>query len=289
MSRIQTILYPQLAAQAKFELALYLMYLRRYDEAARCSLECINLDKWSHGFYYFLAGINYLELYRAQEDRSSPEKEGYAALARMNLDKVVPNSKQRFVGRRAPLDAFLNGKINKWRARATSHKCDIIDAIGVSPCEEITYLWSGYHCMRPEQLEAALASLHAYENLHKNPGIWNEEVDEFVFLAVLKAVCLRQLGRTGEAKGVLEREVFVHDLKAVRAGPHASDEVWACGHYEMACCIWQLGGRENGTREQVLQSKHHLDIFFEWSEYAQAVKFSIAKETLEACLALFDG
>lgn len=46
------------------------------------------------------------------------------------------------MARQLPFDVFVLRKVNKWQQRAQERSIELVDAIGVSPTEEMSYLWS---------------------------------------------------------------------------------------------------------------------------------------------------
>jgi hypothetical protein len=134
------------------------------------------------------------------------------------------------MAKQLPFDTFVNRKIQKWDQRAKDWKIDFIDAIGVSPIEEMTYFWNGYKKMKPAQLEVSLQKL-AWSTSDANPHWAKESLDEHAILAVLKAGLLRNLSRREEARAILEKEVISHPWVEFKGG---LKDNWTCpvAHYE---------------------------------------------------------
>tara|TARA_R110002003_G_scaffold702_20_gene21291 strand:- start:11034 stop:12581 length:1548 start_codon:yes stop_codon:yes gene_type:complete len=134
----------QLEALSWFERSLNNMYMHDYEATAHAFQTCVDLNNWSHGLYLYICGASHVELYRRNRTTNPEAAKKYAANATEFFQKVLPNvGKKRFMGRQLPFDIFINRKIQKWEARAKEWKCDFIDAIGVSPLEEMIYFWNG--------------------------------------------------------------------------------------------------------------------------------------------------
>jgi hypothetical protein len=134
----------QLEALSWFERSLNNMYMHDYKATAIAFQKCIELNNWSHGLYWYICGAAYVELYRQNKVRDPATAQKYAIEAKEFFDKVVPNiGKKKFMGRQLPFDLFVNRKIQKWEARAKEWNCDFMDAIGVSPLEEMIFFWNG--------------------------------------------------------------------------------------------------------------------------------------------------
>ena len=138
------------------------------------------------------------------------------------------------MGRQLPFDVFVNRKVAKWEHRAREWGCAFVDAVGVSPVEEMTYLWNGYKKMDLRGLEKSLEVLAWSE---ANPHWKNEDQDEKAILALLRAAALRNLRRHDEAKAVLKQEILCHDPHSFKG--HNKDN-WTAptAHYEMAVNFW---------------------------------------------------
>lgn len=240
----------QVEALRTFERSLNLMYLHRYEECANSFLKCIELNNWSHGLYYYIAGSCYVELYRlAQASDVAAEKakaETYAKKAEEFMN-IVPQhlGKKKFMARQLPFDTFVGRKLAKWHARADERKCSFVDAIGVSPINEMCYFWSGYTRMAAPELEDSLARL-AWSR--KQPTWSSEPADEKAICSLLTGTCQRFLGNISAAKRTLEEGALQTDMAALRLCPHPDTWPAPVAHYEMAVCLWDEAGGEKGDR-----------------------------------------
>lgn len=144
--------------------------------------------------------------------------------------------KRRIMAKQLPFDVFVDRKIKKWDQRAKDFGCDFIDAIGVSPINEMTYFWNGYKRMQPKDLELSLAKLD-WSTSEANPLWAKEDLDEHAILAVLKAVILRNMKKPEEAREVLEKEILSYEWAKFKGG---MKDNWTSpvGHYEMSVCYW---------------------------------------------------
>lgn len=232
----------QLEALQWFERSLNLMYMHEYERSSQAFQKCATLNNWSHGLYFYICACAHVEAYRRALSASPPDAAEAAAQktkAMALFEKVHPNlGRKKFMARQLPFDVFVSRKMQKWEARAKAWDCELVDAIGVSPIEELIYFWNGYKRMSPAHLEQSLTNL-AWSESAPNAKYWEREdgVDEKAILAVLRATTLRSLGRTEEAKDLLMREVISVDRAVFRGGVKDS---WTapCARYEMAACLW---------------------------------------------------
>ena len=250
----------QLEALHMFEKSLNAMFAHRYQLCADSFIACIDLNSWSHALYYYIAGAAHLMMYRDLKRQPGRGKDAAkeAKLAESEF-KIAPThiGKKKIMGRQLPFDVFVNRKVAKWEQRAKEWGCEFVDAIGVSPLEEMTYLWNGYKKMDDAQLEISLSNLSWSES---NPHWRKEGVDERAILALLKSAVLRNQRKHDEAKHILKSEILCHE-PAVFKGLHQDNWTAPTAHYEMAVNIWMerheyrkqygtgLVDPENATRE----------------------------------------
>ncbi|KXS98031.1 hypothetical protein AC578_8788 [Pseudocercospora eumusae] len=272
----------QVEALRVFETSMACMFLHRYEECAKSFIQCIDLNNWSHGLYYYISGACYVELYRKHQHSDPKIAEQHKKKATELLQHVSANvGKKRFMARQLPLDVFIMRKIAKWEHRAKSRHCDFIDAIGVSPLEEMIYFWSGLKRMRPEHIAVSLESLKWSES----QPTWNDEaVDEKAILSLLKATCLRNLGKVEEAQAELKEHVFCHNLSAITACDHADNWSLPVAHYEKAVCFWDRAGGQDGDQALLKRCSDELAVVERWGGFDLdariGLKLTTARETL---------
>jgi hypothetical protein len=228
----------QLEALSWFERSLNNMYMHNYKHTAEAFEKCITLNNWSHALYWYICGASYVELYRRAKTTNPEAAKTYAAEAEEFFKKVIPNTgKKKFMGRQLPFDIFVARKVQKWEARAKEWNCDFIDAIGVSPCEEMIFFWNGAKRMRNDHLEVSLENL-AWSESAANSHWDKEGLDEKSILVLLRASTLRNMGRTTEAKALLQKEIIPVD-RILFKGPLKDNWTAPCARYEMAASLWR--------------------------------------------------
>lgn len=265
------------------------MYLHDFEGTSTAFQKCITLNNWSHGLYYYISACSHVELYRRAISSNPPDKdaaEGQKRIAEDLFKKVAPNTgRKKFMAKQLPFDVFVNRKISKWEARAKEFGCHLIDAIGVSPIEEMIYFWNGYKRMRDEHLDVSLTNLAWSESEHNK--YWHkEDLDEKGILALLRAATLRSKGQTVEAKEVLKTEILAHDRTLFKG--HLKDSWTApCARYEMAANIWKeadVDARPEEHVEKLEECKVWLEEVTKWESYDLdariGMKITAAKGTL---------
>lgn len=267
--------FKQLEALSWFERSLDLMYMHDYKKTSTAFQTCITLNNWSHGLYHYICGASYVELYRRAKVTDPKIAQEYADQANEYFKQVIPNiGKKKFMGRQLPFDTFVNRKISRWEARAKEWNCPFIDAIGVSPIEEMIYFWNGYKRMRPDHLKVSLENL-AWSESSANPYWAKEDLNEKAILATLRAVTLRTLGQTAEAKDILQKEVIAHDATAF-AGALKDDWMPPVARYEMAAAMWadaDADGNPQAHQDELAQCKTWLEAAGSWGGYVLDARY----------------
>lgn len=240
----------QVEALEMFERALDAMYIHDYTLCATSFLACVTLNNWSHALYYYIAGAAHLELYR-QHKTSDPKLAATHADKATEYFHTAPKhaGKKKFMARQLPFDLFVTRKINKWETRAKEWKISYIDAVGVSPVEEMIFLWNGYKRMDEEQLNGSLRALAWSDRQDSGNQTWEKEgADEHAILAVLRCATLRNLRRWDEAISIIQSKVLAVD-KAELKGGNKDDWTAPAAHYEMGVICW-MRRREAGGKEE---------------------------------------
>ncbi|KIW82704.1 hypothetical protein Z517_05732 [Fonsecaea pedrosoi CBS 271.37] len=275
----------QIEALHMFEKSLSAMHAHRYQLCADSILACVDLNAWSRALYYYIAGAAHLCFYRHDKTLSSSDREKHAKLAE-EMFKTAPTKvgKKKMMGRQLPFDIFVVRKISKWEERASRWSCDFVDAIGVSPLDEMILLWNGFKKMDEPLLQKSLDNLEWSEN---TPNWSKEDVDEYAILDILRAVIFRNLRWHEESKSLLKRKLLTQGAHEFR-GSNKDDWMAPTAHHEMAVNLWMQRTaytQQHGAtfirdpKEEtppvdlthdaklVQEAKHHLEKAKGWEKY----------------------
>lgn len=277
----------QVEALEMFERALDAMYMHDYNLCATSFLACVNLNNWSHALYYYIVGAAHLELYRRHKT-SEPKLAATHAEKATEYFHTAPThaGKKKFMARQLPFDIFVTRKINKWESRAKEWKISFIDAVGVSPVEEMIFLWNGYKRMDEEQLNASLHALAWSDRPESTNQTWKKEgADEHAILALLRGATLRNLRRWDEAVAILQSKVLSVDKSELKGG-NKDDWTAPAGHYEMGVICWmrrrEAGGKGEG--DYVKECEMWVEKAARWEGYELdariGLKVATAQDTL---------
>ena len=200
----------QVAALNNFEMSLDSTYVRDWAHARDDYLRCIELNEWSPALYYYLAGASELELYRSA-CLASPQDTSQISIHKKKAEELfrkVPSvaGKKKFMARPLPFEEFAVRKLRKWEERASSWSIDLVDAIGVSPAQEMVYLWNGLKKMQPAELESAAEDL-SWDRLTSSDEVRGKiqaEIDERALHDLCHAAILRSLKKFDEARSRLQ-------------------------------------------------------------------------------------
>ena len=272
----------QVAALMMFEKALNAMYSHRYELCSASFISSLSLNNWSPSLYTYIAGCAHIELYRQHQPTNPSEAKKHAAKA-TELIKDAPThaGKKKFMARQLPFDVFVARKVRKWEARAVELDVPLVDAVGVSPVEEMIFFWNGYKRMDVSQLEESLVRLSWSEN---QPSWTKEGKDERAILAVLKAATLRNLGRLDEAERELKGGVLDVERMELKGGLK-DDWTAPVAHYEMGAICWR---RRAGSKEEeekyVRECESWVDKSARWESYELDARFGVKIATAQDTL-----
>lgn len=269
----------QVEAFRWFEHGLATMFMHEYQKCADSFVKCIGLNNWSHGMYYYIACSAHVELYRKYTygfTSLNPSKAKEHAAKAKELMAKVPEvaGKKTMMGKQLPFDRFVLRKIQKWQARAKQWNISVVDAVGVSPIEEMNFFWGGYRKMSPEEMKVSLRRLwwsdggalegdsveRVEPDTEPSPMANKESNDEKAVLSLLRAALHRQLGDTTSARRLLRTHIIDgHSLDEFRGD---LKENWAppIARYEMAVCAWTESGAGRTEGMESTPSKVHPSI-----------------------------
>ncbi len=203
----------QVLALNMFERSLCAMGVHDYRLTHESFLNCTELNSWSHSLYVFAAGAAEVELYRRSRTTDPETATNHKAEAE-KLFRRAPGlaGKKKFMARQLPFDVYVSRKVQKWEERAKEWKLDLVDCIGVSPLEEMIYLWNGYKRMPMVELERSQHNLEWSHATH--PDKFMSDMDEMGLRSLLKSCVLRNLGKFDEARELLVTDIMCHDRYA---------------------------------------------------------------------------
>ncbi len=278
----------QVEAIEMFEKSLDAMYMHDYKLCAASFVACVSLNNWSHALYYYIAGASNIELYRQHRTTDPAVAATYATKAE-ELLKIAPKhaGKKKFMARQLPFDVFVTRKLQKWESRAKEWNVPFVDAVGISPVEEMIFLWNGYKRMDTSQLETSLDRLTWSES--SNPTWSREGADEKAILAVLRGATLRNLGRWDDAKAAHKAGVLSVD-KAEYKGGFKDDWTGPAAYYEMGVVCWMQraeaskAGNAKEEERWVRECEMWVDKAAKWGPYELdariGLKIATAQDTL---------
>jgi hypothetical protein len=238
----------QIEALHMFERALNAMHAHRYQLCADSIITCVDLNAWSKALYVYIAASAHLCYYRYDKTMSAEEKQKHAKIAE-ELFKSAPSkvTRKKMMGRQLPFDTFVVRKIAKWEERAARFGCDFVDAVGISPLDEMIFFWNGFKKMNETQLQDVLDNLAWSE---QQPRWEKEDVDEHAIIDFLRAVIYRNLRDHEQAKSIFQKKLLhqtAHDFR----GAHMDNWMAPTAQYEMSVNLWQQRTayiRQHGTK-----------------------------------------
>jgi hypothetical protein len=128
----------QIATINMFEMSLTSMMIHDYQLCADCWTKCADLSSWSPTLYAYMTGACNVELYRNLRDSDPAGAQSYKDKATEYIRKGPPLAgRQKVMSRELPFDVFIVRKVKKWEERAKAWNVDLVDAIGVSPLNEM--------------------------------------------------------------------------------------------------------------------------------------------------------
>ncbi|KAI0440516.1 outer membrane protein Iml2/Tetratricopeptide repeat protein 39 [Xylaria telfairii] len=263
----------QVDALNNFEMSLASSYVQDWSHARDDYLRCIELNDWSPSLYYYLAGCAELELYRNAflADTKDQSQIGLHKKKTEELFRKVPSvaGKKRFMARPLPFEEFVVRKLKKWEERSSTLGIDLADAVGISPMQEMVYLWNGLKKMQPSELDNAAGDL-SWDRLTCSEEVRSKiqaQVDEKALQDLCHAAILRNLEMFDEARLKLQ-EILKFDKSSFK-GATKDDYIPPSAYYEMAVLAWVEGQMKTPaeTKKKVEDCQSWLDKVSRWEAY----------------------
>jgi len=265
----------QVRALIWFEKSMNYTYMHRDEEASESFLKLVEMNEWSHCLYYYMAGASLIESYRKLKETDPEKAQQHAEKAEELLKKAPLHiGKKKLIGRPLPLDVFINKKVQKWEQRSQEWSVPFADAVGVSPIEEMTYMWNGYKRMDEDQLNESYARLLWSESAANKA--WSKEVvDEKANLGLLKAAIMRNKSEHDQAKTLLHSHVLYLQKSDLEGG---LKDNWSLpiAHYEMSVINWEIYSVTNSTGDLEECSKW-LEKAAHWGSYELDARYFVQR------------
>ena len=206
---------PQITSLCKFSQSLDAMSALNWTLMGQAHIKCAQISM-GHPLHYYMAGCAEVELYRdafhlsrALTEQQSRHREKVAADMAVNKHKRLAEAHFR---RALSSGMSFMGKenIRRWQTRAESCRISLADAVGVSPAQEMIYLWYGTKKMDPATLERSLRCLSWDRCTASSEKLQSAKSDPFecAVKAVCEATLLRCLGQLEAARKVLTEGVL---------------------------------------------------------------------------------
>ncbi|KAK7693929.1 hypothetical protein QCA50_003503 [Cerrena zonata] len=136
-----------------FELAWTLLSQRRYKEAADAFIKVTEINSWSHGTYYFIAGGCYISLKDYKK-------------AQEYFDKVPELlEKKKIGGKDLPTEVFIKKKLQFYREkqkRKTGSEANFAESIRISPAEELGIFWNTHQRIGQDIVQQHVDEFYSY-------------------------------------------------------------------------------------------------------------------------------
>lgn len=252
----------QVEALLVFDRVMVLMFLHRYERAAKEIPRLIELNAWSPGLYTYIAGSCYLELYRMcklglVDEETAKRCDEFAEKANRLMMKVPGLVKK--AGKNMPFDNFLLRKHAENMKNMKKYGVSFVDAVGTSPTHELMYFWNGYNRMHEADLKLGQTLL---DYTISPQAQFKEEENHGLARKLLQSITLRRLGAIEQGMELLD-DVLQHVI-VIQGSTHKyirhTEDPWLypTAMYEKALFIWKLEGVEG------------LDQSRDWLAYSQA-------------------
>ncbi|KAL1879866.1 Mitochondrial outer membrane protein iml2 [Diaporthe australafricana] len=282
----------QVTALSSFELSTNALFMMDWITMRDGFLRCIELNDWSHSLYYYFIASAELELYRdsVQAGEATEAKKHKKAAEEYFRKAPAVAGRKKFLARQMPFEVFALRKVQKWEDRAKEYGIDLADAVGISPAEEMTYLWSGSKRMSDDIFEKALAYLSwdrctaSKEHVELMKAI----PDEAAIKAVAESVILSNMGRYEDARGRVKP--YLDQDRTLFKGATRDDYTLPCAHYEMAAVAWKeacdpkcwpAAAEESDQyrRKKVAESLEYLDHVKTWESFVLDARIGMRVQT----------